>query len=59
MITRRWVWRPRRLGELVAAPGEVPFGEDKRAVRVKIGLYSGVYGMFALVLSAHRAASRG
>ena len=49
LIAERRVWRARLDGGLVAASGEVPFGEDERAVQVEIGLQPAGYGLFALM----------
>jgi hypothetical protein len=37
---------------LVTSPGEVPLGEDERAVRRKVGHEPGGYGLFALISGA-------
>jgi hypothetical protein len=49
LISGRRIQRTGRSGELVASPGEVPLGEDERAVRRKVGHLPGGYGLFALV----------
>jgi hypothetical protein len=49
LISGRRIQRTGRSGELVASPGEVPLGEEERAVRRKVGHLPGGYGLFALV----------
>jgi hypothetical protein len=49
LISGRRIQRTGRSGELVTSPGEVPLGEDERAVRRKVGHEPGGHGLFALI----------
>ena len=57
LISGRRIQRAGRSGELVASPGELPLGQDERAVRRKVGHEPGGYGLFALVGGAVGAQS--